>query len=149
MDDPHSLDNLRDIVVPDPPPFWPPSPGFWVLLGMLVVVVVSACWWFLAARKRNAHRRAGLALLSASKTAHDVSVVLKRVALAVFPREQVAPLYGEEWIAFLNRTCPRSHFTEIATADCGAEAHRELIERASTWIRHHRVSEGPPSNTEN
>ena len=31
-EDPASLQNLHDIVVPKPPPIWPPAPGVWVLL---------------------------------------------------------------------------------------------------------------------
>ncbi len=137
----YSLNNLRDIVVPDPPPFWPPAPGVGVALGIVVVVVLFVGWRLHATRKRNAYRKAGLLLLGGAKTAHDVSVIMKRVALAVFPREQVASLYGDDWVAFLHRTCPRSYFSKMVTTDAGTEADQEFIELASLWIRHHRVPE--------
>ena len=146
--EPYNLSNLRDIIVPDPPPFWPPAPGVWVVLGMVTAVVLIVCWRLHAAWKRNAYRRAGLALLGGATTAHEFAVVLKRVALAVFPREQVASLYGEDWVAFLYGTCSRCDFSVIGTADSSAEASQEFMELAGTWIRHHRVSECRTTNAE-
>ena len=78
-------------------------------------------------------------LLGRAETAYDVSVVLKRVALAVFPREKVASLYGDDWAAFLHKTCPRSYFKPLVSNDSGTEPNEELVELAGTWIRHHRV----------
>jgi hypothetical protein len=144
----YSLNNLRDIVVPDAPPFWPPSPGVWIALGIVAAVALILCWRFHSTWKCNAYRRAGLALLGGANTARDVSVALKRVALAVFPREQVASLYGKDWVAFLNGTCSRCHFSEIDTTDSGAGASHELIELGGIWIRHHRVLEYRTPNTE-
>jgi len=113
----------------------------WVALGIVVVVVLFVGWRLHATRKRNAYRRVGLLLLGGARTTHDVSVVMKRVALAVFPREQVASLYGDDWAVFLHRTCPRSDFSEMVTTDAGTELDQELIELAGIWIRHHRVPE--------
>ncbi len=144
--DQYSLNNLRDIVVPDPPPFWPPAPGVWLALGIVVAVVLFVGWRLYATRKDNAYRRAGLLLLSGARTAHDVSVIMKRVALAVFPRERVASLYGDDWAVFLHESCPRSYFSELVTTDAGAESDLELIELAGIWIQHHRVPEsGTPA----
>lgn len=143
--DQYNLNNLRDIVIPDPPPFWPPAPGVWVALGIVVVMVLLVGWRLHAVRKRNAYRKSGLLLLRSAETAHDVSVVVKRVALAVFPREQVASLYGEGWVAFLHRTCPRSYFAALVTSDASAKADEELVELAGIWIRHHRVPEIRPA----
>jgi hypothetical protein len=135
----YSLSDLRDIVVPDPPPVWPPASGVWVVLGVVMVVVLVVSWRLHAAWKRKAYRRAGLALLGEVGTAHDVSVVLKRVALAVFPRRQVASLHGDDWVTFLNGTCSRSHFSEIGLTNSSAQASPQLVELAGIWIRHHRV----------
>lgn len=145
LDDQYSLSNLRDIVIPEPPPLWPPAPGAWVALGMALAIAIVIAWRVHAGRKRNAYRKAGLLLLRSAETAHDVSVVVKRVALAVFPREQVASLYGEGWVAFLHRTCPRSYFSALVTSDASAKADEELVELAGIWIRHHRVPETRPA----
>ena len=135
----YSLSNLRDIVIPDGPGLWPLAPGAWVVLCIITVLVLIILWQWISSRKRNAYRRAGMALLGNAKTVHDISVLLKRVALAVFPREQVASLYGNDWVDFLKQTCPESRFSEKDIADSDTEANIELIKQAGFWIRHHRV----------
>jgi hypothetical protein len=143
--DPYSLSNLRDIVVPDAPPFWPPAPGLWVALGMVLLVTYLVAWQINARLKRNAYRKAGLVLLGNAKTAHDISVTLKRVALAAFPREAVASLYGDEWTAFLHHTCPRERFQALSDTDADSSADAKLIDLANTWIQHHCVPDDPAS----
>ena len=145
--DQYSLSNLRDVFIPEPPLFWPPASGVWVALGIVVAVLLFVAWRLRATRKRDAYRKAGLLLLQSAVTAHDVAVIVKRVALAVFPREQVASLYGDDWVAFLHDSCPRSHFTAMLTSGAAAEPDDELIELASMWIRHHRVPEPRPAAT--
>jgi Domain of unknown function (DUF4381) len=139
--DQYSLNNLRDIVIPDAPSFWPPAPGLWIALAVVVALVFLVGWHLRENRQRNAYRKAGLLLLGDARSSHDVAVVLKRVALAVFPREQVASLYGDAWVAFLHRTCPRRYFSAMLTSDANDEPDDELVELAGTWIRHHRVPE--------
>lgn len=125
--------------MPDAPPFWPPAPGFWVALAMVAAILFFVAWRLYTVRNRNAYRKVGLMLLGSAETTYDVSVVLKRVALAVFPREQVASLYGDDWAAFLHKTCPRSYFKALISSNSDAEPGEDLVELASTWIRHHRV----------
>jgi hypothetical protein len=140
--DPYSLARLKDIVVPDPPPLWPPAPGFWVLLLVVALGILLAIRQWRVVRNRSAYRRAGLDLLGEAVSAHDVSVAVKRVALAAFPRERVASLYGDDWAAFLHETCPRSDFSMLIANDAGARKSQDLDDLARTWIRHHRVPDG-------
>ncbi len=134
-----SLQNLRDIAVPEPPPLWPPAPGVWVLLIIALAVLLALTLWWSRARARNAYRRAGLALLKNARTAREVNIILKRVALAVFPRSAVAPLWGNEWVAFLDETCRRARFASLEAIDDEAEASSRLQAKAGIWVRHHRV----------
>lgn len=145
--DQYSLTNLRDIVIPEAPPFWPPSPGMWVAIAVTTLFTLLVLWQLHNLRQRNAYRRAGLLLLSNARSARDVSVALKRVALAVFPRERVASLYGDEWSVFLQSTCPDNSFGPLAEADGTSEATKELTELASLWIRQHQIVEPTTSST--
>ena len=143
MDERYSLDNLRDIVLPEPPALWPPAPEVWLLLVVVVAAGATLLYQWRRQRQANAYRRAGLELLHRAATLHEISVILKRVALAAFPREQVASLYGEEWAAFLRQTYGRRDFSPLVQVTPDTPADNKARRLAATWIRHHRVPRGP------
>lgn len=138
MDPNASLANLRDIALPDPPPLWPPAPGVWLLLIVIAAVVTAlAVLW----RRRwidNAYRRAGIALLEDARTTREVNIVLKRVALAVYPRPEVAPLYGDDWTSFLDSSCRGMRFADLVGVSDEADAPGKMRSLAQSWIRRHR-----------
>ena len=152
--DPGNLANLNDIVAPAPVPFWPPATAWYVLLALTAAAALVLSWILWRRWRRNAYRRAGLVELrriaeGASDPAAAVaalSVLLKRVALAAFRRTEVAPLAGDAWIAFLNRTGggfegrPGSVLAG-APFDPRLTVERaqldELVACAALWIRTH------------
>ncbi len=138
--DPYSLNNLRDIVIPDPPPLWPFATGLWIAIGIVALTIGLIIWRLMIIRRRNAYRRAGLQLLHTATSTRDVSVIMKRVALAAFPRERVASLYGDDWTEFLQETCPSLSFTAAVAGEDSASPSIESITLAKTWIQRHRVS---------
>jgi hypothetical protein len=142
VDERYSLDKLRDLVVPEPPPLWPPAAEVWLLLVFALAGVTILVYQRRRKRQANAYRRAGLALLHQAATVHEISVILKRVALAVFPREQVASLYGKEWAAFLGQTCRRRDFSPLLQATPDSPADKKVKRLAGTWIRYHRIPRG-------
>jgi hypothetical protein len=105
---------LRDIHLPAAPPWWPPAPGWWALALLLVVLLVIAAWWLWRAVQRRRRWRQLLAHLNdlESKLQREpaphylagLSALLRRLALVRYPRREVAPLNGEDWLAFLDRT---------------------------------------------
>ena len=149
MDEKYSLNNLRDIVPPDAPPLWPLATEAWLLLVILASIAIILIYQRRQAEKSNAYRRAGLALLDDVSTVHDVSVVLKRVALAAYPREQVASLYGEDWATFLQQTGHRHDYSLVLRDNPDDQASRELIQLAGNWIKHHRLAKPLTSAEEN
>lgn len=136
-----SLNDLSDIILPDPVPFWPLGQGAYLLLIGIAIAVGLLVYLYLEHYRSNQYRRAGLSLLSNAATVHDVSVVLKRVALAVFARERVASLYGESWLEFLKETCSDCNIEDLCQAP-QARAEKELIDAAGSWIRNHKVNQG-------
>ncbi|WP_162030738.1 MULTISPECIES: DUF4381 domain-containing protein [unclassified Lentimonas] len=137
--DSQSLSNLHDIVVPAAPSFWPPASGFWILIALVLMLLITVVWSITQARRRNAYRRAGLTLLESATTVDEINVVLKRVALAVFPREQVAALHGEDWIQFMQATCPGEQFAPLSQSDEATPATESIRASARTWIRKHQT----------
>jgi hypothetical protein len=138
--DPYSLNNLRDIVIPDPPPLWPFATGLWIAIGVVVHTLGLIIWRLMIVRRQNAYRRAGLQLLSTATSTRDVAVIMKRVALAAFPRERVASLYGDDWVEFLQETCPSVSFAAARTSEDSASPSGEFVALARTWIQQHRVN---------
>ena len=102
--DPASLENLRDIVVPPPVPWWPPAPGWWIVFAMLLVTV--AVFGFRAWRSwhANAYRRQALRELRGVTSVAKIAEILKRTALGAYPRTDVASLSGTAWCQWLEET---------------------------------------------
>lgn len=104
--DPASLDNLRDIVVPEPVSWWPLAPG-WILLTALVLVLSVLFgirrWkqW-----RANAYRRDALRMIEDANAPAEIATILKRTALAAYPRSKVASLTGDAWCDWLEEVGP-------------------------------------------
>ena len=146
MSDPADLSNLRDIFEPTDVPWWPLAPGWWILAAGIVAAGAIAATAMVAHHRRNAYRREALRVLKDSDPS-GISVLLKRTALAAWPREEVASLTGEAWLAFLDRTGGTTAFTKgrgrcLETLAFGGEvdagSRAAAIAAARDWIRRHR-----------
>lgn len=160
-----SLDRLHDIVEAAPVSAWPPGPGWWLLFGLVLAGMAAIALRSWIAWRKAAYRREALVELNrvearAAKGAppieslEAVQLTLKRVALAVWPRPEVASLTGRDWLAFLDRTGGQGHFGRgigryLAEAsydagaanEVGAKGVRALLEIARAWVRDHRAPE--------
>ncbi len=145
------LDQLNDIVIPSVPPLWPPATEALLLTGIILYIVFIALIQRNKKRKANAYRLLGLELLKDAQTTYDISIILKRVALAAYPREQVASLYGKDWQNFLEQSARRhkysnySDFSGLVNANPDELATKKQKQLAASWIKKHRG----PTNREN
>jgi hypothetical protein len=143
-----NLVQLLDLLepVPEPPPVsWMPQTVGWIWLGIaLVVVILTGLRWLVRHRRATAYRRAGLAALAAAgDDPARIAVILRRTALAGFPRSEVAGLTGADWLRFLDRTMAGDGFVSgpgriIAEAPYRATAPDPALSRlAQRWVRRH------------
>lgn len=113
---------LRDIHLPAEPGWWPPAPGWWLLGVLLLVVLAAACVpahrWLARQRRRrmirtklDALRRQAVHEGDAGSALAELSTLLRRVALVRHPREHVAGLQGNDWLAFLDGTGGNGNFS--------------------------------------
>lgn len=111
----NALAQLRDIHPPIAPTLWPPAPGWWLAAAvtLLALALLARPWRQRYDRWRR--RRLALAELARlravleqdgdrSHFAAGVSMLLRRLALARYPRAQVAGLSGDRWLQFLDQT---------------------------------------------
>jgi hypothetical protein len=168
--DPASLQNLNDIVLPATVGWWPLASGWYLLFGL---VLVSLAWFgyrSLYHWKKNRYRRAALHELQllenginkpGERDAHlrKIPVLLKRTALSVYPRSQIASLSGESWFQFLNSTVKNPLFTkatastlntvsystgELSTVD--PQSAKALLGASKSWLKSHQPRARPKAN---
>ena len=157
-----SLANLHDIVLPPSVSWWPLAWGWYLLSALLLA---GLAWGLLRWRRRrraNRYRDLALGELDAladaigdparqARALADLPVLLKRVALAAWPRARVAGLSGEDWWQFLDENDPGGALGEAEGAkldhlSCGREPGAGLSEAEArglaaavrVWVRRHR-----------
>ena len=154
------LDQLKDIHTPDAIGLWPLAIGWYLIAAFLIaaLVLVGVILW--RRRQQNAYRRAALrecddiereitAGSDCRAAAIRIATLLKRTALSVFPRAEVAPLSGDAWILFLESKASEARFS-IASSQLLVEvSFRQnppdnqsdvvrLLDEARRWIRKHQ-----------
>ena len=142
---PASLNDLRDIVEAEAVSWWPLAAGWWLLIVVAAVVsgIVALRLW--RKYRGNAYRRAAMRQLRSANTDVQIAQLLKRTALATFPRAEIAPLTGSTWIHWLEETggapCPAlaaQRLTEGVFASANAGASPELRDFVAAWINNHQ-----------
>ena len=112
---------LRDLHLPEPAGWWPLAPGWWLLLLVIAVVTGYGLWRLYRRRQINRPRRYALRELARYeaeylehgnpvKLGKQLSELLRRGMLAYAPRDEVAGLTGESWLAWLDRGMPLPYF---------------------------------------
>jgi hypothetical protein len=94
----------------------------------------------------NRYRREALREIESCPD-EQIDVLVKRCALAAWPRERVASLSGQRWLEFLDESYEGRRFTEGPGRPLAEEVYRNassfdvpaLRQLAREWIRRHRV----------
>ncbi len=111
---------LRDIHLPPEPGFWPPAPGWWILVILLIVLLVWAARTALRHYRLRRQRQRILAMLDELEQDTNtvtpqriarISSLLRRLALMHYPRQQVAALTGTDWLCFLDESGGNGRFS--------------------------------------
>ncbi|MFI4962318.1 MAG: DUF4381 domain-containing protein [Legionellales bacterium] len=156
MAEPAELAGLKDIHLPQSIHWWPLAPGWYVIVFGTALLVLGL-GYSLYKRSLNAQpKKQALRLLdtysqyyekinNSQLTSARISELLRRVALVYFPREQVAGLYGQDWVEFLNQTSKGIDFKSVQNMllDSPFKTPEEinlkpLITRARLWIKQRR-----------
>jgi hypothetical protein len=154
MNDPLELP-LRDIHLPDGVAIWPLAYGWWILIAVILIAAIVS---FIIYKKNKLAKISAITLARAEfaritdeyqhsnetlKLVKEISVLLRRLSISLFPRSEVAGLTGNEWLAYLDQHVNGSPFTEgdgrilmdapyrkqLDTADVD-----KLIKQCQNWI---------------
>ncbi|BCU07503.1 DUF4381 domain-containing protein [Allochromatium tepidum] len=115
--------DLRDWHLPDPVSWWPPAPGWWLVAAVVLIALALVVRLWLRRRGRTSLQRAarreleqmGRELAAGGDRRRylaELSRLLRRLALARYPRAQVAGLTGDDWLAFLDATGGAGEFSD-------------------------------------
>ena len=151
------LANLHPLREPPLIDWWPPAPGWWLLLICTLLGIMALGYFLIRRFRANAYRRRALAQLqdlhekymADSNTGQyigETNALLKSVAILAYPRRQVAASSGEEWRSFLNSKMqtgeqfPENFFTAAYQKVC-PEMDMALVHRAAQrWIKQHEAA---------
>jgi len=161
-DTPLALKPLQELPLPEPVSRAPQTIGWAAVAVLLIAAMLWAGWSGWRRYKRERYRRIALAELTEIEAALNdaqrrtvalaaIPSLIKRTSLAAAPRERVAALTGDEWLAFLKRT--RGRFDErsgaLLTLVSYAPAEQiasitpleveTLVSVTRDWIQHHHV----------
>jgi hypothetical protein len=140
-----SLENLRDIVVPQPVTWWPPAPGWWVVMSISAIAVFVVAFRAWRVWRANAYRRAALHELPLATTVTGIAEIVKRTALVAYSRTDIAALSGSNWSQWLGEAgggqvpdqvaeaLTQGVFGKVDNVNIG-----EVRVFAADWIKHHR-----------
>ena len=140
------LQSLHDIHLPAAIGLWPLAPGWYGLIGLVLVSVVAGIllgWRWL---RRGQIKREALRLIAeiekiyqaqpqSQLTSAALNELLKRVALAYFPRDRVAGLHGKDWLNFLQATSKQLDFSAQGEAlICGPYQPTQLQDLGPVFV---------------
>ena len=161
-DTPGVLQRLQELPLPAPVSWTPQTVGWLGVAAVLVVALLCLAWAVWRRYVKRRYRRVALTQLArleaklqdpAQRVAALAAIppLIKRASLAAAPRERVAALTGDAWLAFLKHThqgfdercgallalvsyAPAERVAAVSEGDAAA-----LVRTARDWIQHHHV----------
>lgn len=115
------LQELKDIHIPAVIDIWPPAYGWWLLVMLVTLGIGVLTIWLLNVRKiRRAKRQTLHALQRLDSSSLDcvsqLNQLLKRVAMAYFPTQNIQKMHNENWTAFLVKTLPNNKVKDFSAS---------------------------------
>jgi len=115
---------LADIQLPQAIGLWPPAPGWWFLLVLVIVLLITLIYFI---NRTPPEKKATVKQLKSQtmielqaikedykahldsiecvhKSVQDLSVLLRRYALSIYNRSEVASLTDQQWLQLLDKT---------------------------------------------
>ncbi|MDO8938733.1 MAG: DUF4381 domain-containing protein [Methylicorpusculum sp.] len=111
---------LKDIHLPDAIGWWPPAMGWWLLVILIPLMILLLLKLIRHITRSTAIKSAKRILTEIKQDStkneleklREISILLRRVAVSVAPRENIAGLTGQAWLDFLDQGMKDKPFTQ-------------------------------------
>ncbi|MCC4781428.1 hypothetical protein CSB62_09535 [Vibrio splendidus] len=145
--------DLSPIITPSAPSWWPLAWGWWLII-ITAIVLIAIVFFIVKRRQKNqCAKNEALACFRNSQPSNTLSPsaaqdIVRQAALSYFPREKVAGLSGDDWLAFLDAQLTKPLFSEKQSlwqqalyqdtalmSDGQKKAQQQLVNDCETWLR--------------
>jgi len=118
-----ALAHLKDIHLPPAVSWWPLAPGWWGLLALFFMMLALAVYLYIRSQRKTSQEiiiDQSLQLfhqlqqqsLTPKALIMELSELLRRTAISLYGRDEIANLAGDDWLRFLNKQGATKAFTE-------------------------------------
>jgi hypothetical protein len=147
---------LEEINLPESVSLWPQAPG-WKFLSIVVFVIASYYiyqfvkrWW------ENRYRRAAIFQLSELESSGNtpeslnrLAFLIKATALQIYPRTEIASLFGASWFAYLNEKSGEHGFDhrciellgsvqyQKSASELSESEFEHMVLKTRHWLKYH------------
>jgi multidrug efflux pump subunit AcrB len=145
--------DLSPVITPDAPTWWPLAWGWWAVI--VIAITLIALVFFIVKRRKNNQlpKQEALSYFSNRQSSNRLSPseaqrILRQAALSYFPREKVAGLSGDDWLAFLDAQLAKPLFSvkqsqwqqalyqdAFLMTDEQKKVQQQLVNDCETWLR--------------
>jgi len=120
---------LKDIHLPKSIGWWPPAPGWWLIVTLLILLFILFAYLYKRLTRKNAVKDAQKLLqhirqqsIDSQQRLTELSALLRRTAISIGHRNEIAGLKGQAWLEYLDRNMSDAPFTQ-GIGRCLADAH--------------------------
>ena len=147
---------LKDLHLPEAIGWFPPALGWWLVIVLIPLLGALLYWFYKRLTRKTALKEAKKLLITIKASTMDnqqklaeLSALLRRVAISITPRAQIAGLTGAAWLAFLDSSLKDAPFTSGA-GQCLADAPyrqsapsdteiSQLIGLCENWLKAQKI----------
>lgn len=113
---------LRDIHLPASIGWWPPAVGWWLLVLLIPALIYAAYRGFKYLTRKTAIKTGRQQIVSIQNNTEltdmeklqQLSMLLRRIAISHYSRQETAGLTGMQWLQFLEQNLQGQPFSEGA-----------------------------------
>ncbi|WP_052879161.1 DUF4381 domain-containing protein [Vibrio coralliirubri] len=145
--------DLSPVIAPNAPTWWPLAWGWWAVI-ITAIALIALVFFIVNKRQKSQYaKNEALACFRDSQPSNTLSPsaaqdIVRQAALSYFPRDKVAGLSGDDWLAFLDAQLAKPLFAAKQSqwqqalyqdtalmSDEQKKAQQQLVNDCETWLR--------------